>query len=143
MRAPSPNELDELVQFIENMTVIISHLTYEMFQEAKKDNPHLRTGKRSFRRRQGPMPKPVATEKTLAMAEQIGNLLEILDEFLDRFKTILRMVDIATIERARQQHEKMRPWAAHDPISSDVVEKLDAIYEDVKKERGNDTTVFY
>lgn len=142
MRAPSPNELDELVQTIEDLAVITSHLTYEMFQEAKNDNPHLMLTSTAAKKKPAATPKLVHTEKTIAMTNQIMGLQDLMNQLLDRLKTILRMVDNAAVERARQHHERLRPGTAHDPITRDIVQKLDVIYKEVKKERGNDPTVF-
>lgn len=142
MRAPSVNELDELVQTIEDLAILISHLTYQMFQQAKKDNPHLNIGKPLSKKQQAQMPKFIPSEITLEMTDQIMGLQDLMDQLLDRLKTILRMVDNATIEKARQHHERLRPGTAHDPMTRDIVQKLDLIYKSVKEERGNDTSVF-
>ncbi len=142
MRAPSPNELDELVQAIESMAILISHLTWEFYQETKKENPHSFPDRPLSEKELARLPKAVPSENTLELADQVMNLIKINDTFLDRLRTILRMVDHATIEKARLHHEKLRPYSKDDPMIREVVEKLDVIYQEVKAERGNDTTVF-
>lgn len=142
MRTPNPDPFAEIVKVIADTTIALSQMTWEMFQEAKKDNPHLGTGKPLTKRQQARQPKLIPTEKTLEMTEQIVNLQELLDQLLDEYKKVLRVVSRFDVEWARLYHETLRPGTANDPISRDIVEKLDIIYEEVRIERDNGKRFF-
>ncbi|MDX1941688.1 MAG: hypothetical protein SFU99_14105 [Saprospiraceae bacterium] len=140
MKAPNPDAFAELVKVIADTTITLSQMIWEMFQEAKKDNPHL--NKTLSKRQQARQPKFIPTEKTLEMTEQIMNLQELLDQLLNQFKKVLRVVSRVDVEWARLYHETLRPGTAHDPISRDIVERLDIIYEEIRRERDSGKSFF-
>lgn len=141
MKIPSAAQYDELVKLIADTAYLISQLTWEMFQEAKKDNPHLHNTQPLSKKQQAQLPKFVPSEITLEMTEQIMGLQDLLDLLLEQFKEVLRIVSRNELEWARLYHERLRPGSVHDPMTRDIVKKLDAIYKAVKEEKGYDKPI--